>query len=101
MTDGTSEQKSQASFLPKPFPWEEVIGFGLGTLRLAPDAFWRMTVRELGQALKAVRGHLAAPLARSDLAALMARFPDTATQPCHSGAPQSGGPGIHNSCCAS
>jgi uncharacterized phage protein (TIGR02216 family) len=101
MTSDGRERKSQASFLPKPFPWDEVIGFGLGTLRLAPDVFWRMTVRELGHALKAVRGQHAAPLARSDLAALMARFPDAPSQPCHSGAPQSGEPGIHDSCGAS
>jgi uncharacterized phage protein (TIGR02216 family) len=44
-------------------------------LRLAPDAFWRMTPRELACAIRAVRGH-GAPLQRSDLARLMARFPD-------------------------
>jgi uncharacterized phage protein (TIGR02216 family) len=52
-----------------------VIGFGLGVLRLSPDAFWRMTPRELGCAIAAVIGH-AAELDRVELAALMQAFPD-------------------------
>lgn len=59
---------------PAPFPWPRAIGFGLGVLRLAPDAFWRMTPRELAFAIEAVSG--GAPLGRSELAALMRRFPD-------------------------
>jgi uncharacterized phage protein (TIGR02216 family) len=61
----------------KPFPWEQAMGFGFGVLRLAPDAFWRMTPRELAQAIRAVRGPSASPLARADLNDLLARFPDT------------------------
>jgi uncharacterized phage protein (TIGR02216 family) len=61
---------------PQPFPWDAAIGFGLGVLRLAPDAFWRMTPRELAHAIAAVRGPVAAPLGRETLAALMKRFPD-------------------------
>ena len=53
------------------------MGFGFGVLRLAPDAFWRMTPRELAQAIHAVRGPSVAPLARTDLDDLLARFPDT------------------------
>jgi uncharacterized phage protein (TIGR02216 family) len=53
------------------------MGFGFGVLRLAPDAFWRMTPRELAQAIRAVRGPSVAPLARADLDDLLARFPDT------------------------
>lgn len=64
-------------FATGPFPWSEAIGFGLGVLRLAPDAFWRMTPRELAHAIRAVRGPAAAPLARDELDALMARFPDS------------------------
>jgi uncharacterized phage protein (TIGR02216 family) len=61
-----------------PFPWRFAIGFGLGVLRLSPEAFWRMTPRELAYAIEAVAGPIALPLARSDLDALMARFPDRA-----------------------
>ena len=50
--------------------------FGFGVLHLAPDAFWRMTPRELGHAIVAVRGHAATPIARADFDALMRRYPD-------------------------
>ena len=59
----------------RPFPWDEAMQFGFGVLRLAPDAFWRMTPRELAQAVIAVRG-AATPLDRGGLDALMQRFPD-------------------------
>ena len=51
---------------------------GLGTLRLAPSHFWAMTPRELAAALDSLSPfrHTPAPLARSDLDRLMARFPD-------------------------
>jgi uncharacterized phage protein (TIGR02216 family) len=61
---------------PLPFPWDEAIGFGLGVLRLSPDAFWRMTPRELALAIEAVTGRRGAPLSRETLAGLMERFPD-------------------------
>ncbi len=58
------------------FPWARAIGFGLGVLRLAPEAFWAMTPRELGYAIDAVLGPRDAALERAGFAALMARFPD-------------------------
>ncbi len=61
----------------KPFPWAEAIGFGLGVLRLPPEAFWRMTPRELAHAIVAVRGRNVAPIDRSGLDDLMQRFPDS------------------------
>ncbi len=53
---------------------------GLGMLRLAPDAFWSMTTRELDAALRGAFGLVAIQpaMTRSDLTALMAAFPDTA-----------------------
>ncbi len=62
----------------KPFPWTDAMQFGFGVLRLSPDAFWRMTPRELAQAIAAVRGHAPAPIARGDFDALMQAFPDRA-----------------------
>jgi uncharacterized phage protein (TIGR02216 family) len=59
----------------KAFPWDEVIGFGLGVLRLAPQAFWAMTPRELALAIMAATGGVA-PLRRHDLDELMTRYPD-------------------------
>jgi uncharacterized phage protein (TIGR02216 family) len=52
------------------------MGFGLGTLRLSSDSFWRMTPRELAAAMGAVLGPRAVPLDRASFAALRARFPD-------------------------
>ncbi len=59
----------------KPFPWAEAIGFGLGVLRLAPDAFWKMTPRELAYAIAAATGRTA-PLDRGAFDAMMTRYPD-------------------------
>jgi len=52
------------------------MGFGLGVLRLASDAFWRTTPRELAAAMQAVLGSRALPIDRASFAALRARFPD-------------------------
>ncbi|AKI01213.1 phage conserved hypothetical protein [Hoeflea sp. IMCC20628] len=57
------------------FPWASVIRFGLGHLRLTPDAFWRLSLPEL----TALIGGADAPhtATRRGLEALMAQFPDT------------------------
>jgi uncharacterized phage protein (TIGR02216 family) len=60
----------------QPFPWKAAIGFGLGVLKLPPEAFWRMTPRELAAAIEAVRGRTLAPLPRDGLEDLMRRYPD-------------------------
>ncbi len=60
---------------PAPFPWEAAIAFGLGELRLAPAAFWALSMREFA-ALLAARAAPATPPRRADLAALLAAFPD-------------------------
>ncbi|MEP9352044.1 rcc01693 family protein [Xanthobacter sp. KR7-65] len=65
-----------ASPAARPFPWAEAMGAGLGLLRLAPDAFWRMTPRELAAALAPLLPAPADGLDRAGLAALMARYPD-------------------------
>jgi uncharacterized phage protein (TIGR02216 family) len=53
---------------------------GLGLLRLPPAQFWAMTPRELNLALRGLTGmvspSLLQPFRRSDLSALMTRFPD-------------------------
>jgi uncharacterized phage protein (TIGR02216 family) len=60
----------------EPFPWERVIGFALGILRLPPDAFWRMTPRELAFAISATTARQGEPLRRADFETMMSRFPD-------------------------
>ena len=52
------------------------MSFGLGTLRLSPDAFWRMTPRELAAAMEPFASRVSAPLDRAAFAALHLRFPD-------------------------
>jgi uncharacterized phage protein (TIGR02216 family) len=59
----------------RPFPWREAVGFGLGVLKLPPEAFWRMTPRELAYAVEAVRGR-GSSLARANFEQLMQRYPD-------------------------
>jgi uncharacterized phage protein (TIGR02216 family) len=46
-------------------------------LRLAPEAFWRMTPREPSHAIDAVLGPRDAALERASFAALMARYSDS------------------------
>ena len=60
------------------------MALGLGLLRLPPAQFWSMTPRELAAALRGVLGVSASeqPLSRTDLDALLQRFPDRfATSP--------------------
>ncbi|RYD90549.1 MAG: phage tail assembly chaperone [Sphingomonadales bacterium] len=59
---------------PQPFPWDAALHFGLGLLRLSPDVFWALSLRELsalGGALRPVQG-----IDRTGLGALMKRWPD-------------------------
>lgn len=59
------------------FPWRETMAFGLGVLRLSPDAFWAMTPREVAAAHAGLAGkHGSRALERDGLESLMARFPD-------------------------
>ena len=37
----------------QPFPWQDVMAFGFGHLRLSPNSFWSMTPTELGAAMRA------------------------------------------------
>ncbi|MBD8065332.1 phage tail assembly chaperone [Devosia sp. PTR5] len=58
------------------FPWSEAMRFGLGVLKLPPEAFWKMSPRELAAAWGAVMGDAARPMDRVSLEQLMERFPD-------------------------
>lgn len=57
------------------------MAFGLGALRLAPEAFWRATPAEIAAAARGVAGSAGAakPLVRRELDRLMDRFPDMET----------------------
>ena len=56
------------------------MAFGLGRLRLSPDAFWRMTPRELFAAMNVFFPQAAAPFEPGVLARLMRDHPDQ--EPC-------------------
>lgn len=55
--------------------------FGLGRLRLPPDAFWRMTMRELDAASQGMAEHYGGaqppPMDRERLLEMMQQYPDT------------------------
>lgn len=58
-------------------PWDEMMRFGLGVLRLSPDVFWAATPRELAAAHAGLSGQgMARPLERSALERLMDLHPD-------------------------
>jgi uncharacterized phage protein (TIGR02216 family) len=59
----------------RPFPWDGIARFGFAVLRLTPEAFWKMTPRELALAMDAIGGRHA-PLARTDFEQLLQQFPD-------------------------
>jgi uncharacterized phage protein (TIGR02216 family) len=52
------------------------MAFGLGVLRLSPDAFWAMSPRELAAAAEGVRGPAPQGCEGFDLDALLRAFPD-------------------------
>jgi len=60
-------------------PWQEVMAFGLGVLRLPSDTFWAMTLRELEAAASGAFGppSLWEPLTRRAFKFLMTTYPDT------------------------
>jgi uncharacterized phage protein (TIGR02216 family) len=60
----------------RPFPWPEIIRFGLSRLRLDPDTFWRLTPRELGLLAGQDRPDAMSAPDPAALAALIERFPD-------------------------
>ena len=52
------------------------MAFGLGQLRLSPEAFWRMTPRELSAAMRGPAQTSTASFERGALKRLMRDFPD-------------------------
>jgi len=61
----------------RPFPWDEAMRFGLGTMRLPPAHFWGLTPRELAAAFEALSGRTRAGVPqRTRLDEMMRRYPD-------------------------
>jgi uncharacterized phage protein (TIGR02216 family) len=61
------------------FPWASVLRFGLGHLRLTPDAFWRLSLPELHALLGT--SEVPATSTRQELEELMVLFPDRPAKP--------------------
>lgn len=59
-----------------PFPWDNVMAFGFGVLKLSSADFWAMTPREISHAMQVFCPPVAAPLSRKGFNDLMERFPD-------------------------
>ncbi len=60
--------------------WAALMRVGLGILRLPPEVFWAMTPREFLAAAEPWMGTGAAPMGRSELDELRARFPDVSQE---------------------
>jgi uncharacterized phage protein (TIGR02216 family) len=61
---------------PYVFPWNEVMAFGLGSLKLAPRDFWSMTPLELTAAASyGQKPYINAPQ-RHEFQTLINAFPD-------------------------
>ncbi|MBX8801025.1 phage tail assembly chaperone [Ochrobactrum sp. MR28] len=57
------------------FPWDALMHFGLGQLRLSSQHFWRLSLPEIRALTGAMRGGRQAP-SRAILNSLMQAFPD-------------------------
>lgn len=63
-------------------PWQDLLRFSLGTLRIAPEVFWRMTPAELAAAMQGFAEntigakHALPVLNRDELTRLMHAHPD-------------------------
>lgn len=66
---------------PAGLDWPTLIAFGLGRLRLTPEAFWALSPRELAAMAPTEAAAIVNPLERSRFEALAARFPDGAAKP--------------------
>ena len=60
----------------KPFPWDDVMQFGFGVLKLSSRDFWAMTPREMAFAMRAFAPSSNTPLSRSSFDELLTNFPD-------------------------
>ncbi len=58
------------------FPWNQIMQFGLGTLKLAPRDFWSLSVLELNAALRAYQWEADSRPSRRDIEQMMERYPD-------------------------
>ena len=60
----------------EPFPWQQLMRFGFGVLRLSPAQFWSLSLPELNAAIEAHFPKKAEPLSRKWLEQAMTNHPD-------------------------
>lgn len=59
------------------FPWQQLMGIGLGQLRIPADRFWALTPKELRAIIVGTMGMTQdAPMPRDLLNSLIKKFPD-------------------------
>lgn len=61
----------------RPFPWAEMMSFGLGRLKLSPGDFWSLTLPELNAALRAYGYRQEQTVGRAWLNEAMRENPDS------------------------
>ncbi len=59
-----------------PFPWQKVMAFGFGFMRLSSKDFWSLSLRELHMALEHANPKTTEVLERSWLHETMGKYPD-------------------------
>lgn len=65
----------------KWLPWSDLMAFGLGRLKLSPNQFWQMSLREMDMAITGNLGkqaNLNKP-SRQELDAMLETYPDNTT----------------------
>lgn len=62
--------------MARSLDWHGLMRAGLHGLGLSPEAFWKLTPFELSLMLGVGAGEASAPMSRSRLDELMARWPD-------------------------
>ncbi len=60
----------------EPFPWQSVMAFGFGHLRLSSQQFWSLSMPELQAALKHANPNQHEAVDRSWLHQVMSEYPD-------------------------
>ncbi len=62
------------------FPWQWVMEFGFGVLKLSPAQFWSLSVHELNAAVKSHYPAVNGQLERTVFQNLMTKHPDQPTK---------------------
>ncbi len=67
----------------EPFPWQQIMSFGFGLLRLSPAQFWQLSLPELKAAIDCYRPNEQPSITRQWLVDAMQQHPDRDAVPTH------------------